>query len=427
MNKKKQIFLLPIIALILGVLGGYFWFRLNLSRGYTRIVRENSIPYVQPDCYSKHCDFSIKENEKVYLISFTNKRTSNLARVKMDCYVVDEGHRPAHNVIKIGRQDLVKVLEYNKKQSNPDFPASSRIAFNVEGYSNPGWGFIDTYNIIEEDSDWWLIRTESGKYGWVPNKIFFNDKDLRAGISVKQPQSATKQYTSQKNSSQKEIKHEEKPKSINNMASDYALNQMEPKSALISFHKAITNKQLRTAYSILSPDYQRFMRSFDNFARGYATTLRSDVVDMNTLQENNNSAILSYKLKAEDQFDGGKSIQYFVGKAKLVKIDGKWRIDSTEAKKASQNSSLPTNTANATVSDTAFKKTVGTITGNDVNVRKGPGIDYKSLGVFFKGDKVRIVNSSRNSLNEIWYKIEFDNPTAGLIVGWVKSDFIIIN
>ena len=77
-------------------------------------------------------------------------------------------------------------------------------------------------------------------------------------------------------------------------------------------------------------------------------------------------------------------------------------------------------------SDKAFKKKVGTITGDDVNVRKGPGIDYKSLGFFYKGDKVRVVDSNRNSINETWYKIEFDNPTAGLIVGWVRSDYISI-
>ena len=79
------------------------------------------------------------------------------------------------------------------------------------------------------------------------------------------------------------------------------------------------------------------------------------------------------------------------------------------------------------ISNNKLKIKVGTITGNDVNVRKGPSVDYTSLGVFFKGDKVRIVDSNTNSLNETWYKIEFDNPKVGLIVGWVRSDFININ
>lgn len=74
----------------------------------------------------------------------------------------------------------------------------------------------------------------------------------------------------------------------------------------------------------------------------------------------------------------------------------------------------------------AFKSTEGIITGNDVNVRKGPGVTYDSLGVFFKGDKVRLVDID-NSTKETWYKIEYDNPKAGLITGWVRSDFINTN
>ena len=426
MNKKKLLFFIPLIALILGVFGGYFSFKSTLEKSGQRVVRKNCTPFVQPDRYSKHTDFSITENEKVYLVYFTNKRTSNLAMVKMDCYVTDEGHHPTHhNTVKIGRQDLVKVLEYNKKQTNPNFPASSRIAFNVEGFTDPGWGFVDTDNIIEEENDWWLIRTESGKFGWVPNEIFFNDNDINGAYRVKKSQSAFKQDANQINKQLKSVPVQNiNPTDKSKSAPDYMANQMSPKNAFFSFHKAITNKQLRTAYTILSPDYQRFVGGFEKFAPGYDNTISSEIVELKTLNETSDHATYTYKLKAVDREGGGTKTQYFIGKAKLIKIDGQWRIDSTEAKKASQNSSLPTNTVNSTVSKA---KTVGTITGNDVNVRKGPGVDYKSLGVFFKGDKVRIINSSRNSLNETWYKIEFDNPTAGLIVGWVRSDFININ
>ncbi len=68
----------------------------------------------------------------------------------------------------------------------------------------------------------------------------------------------------------------------------------------------------------------------------------------------------------------------------------------------------------------------GIINANEVNVRKGPGKNYKSLGVFFKGDKLRLVNEASDaeggSIN--WYQIEFDNPQVGLIKGWVRKDFI---
>ena len=81
---------------------------------------------------------------------------------------------------------------------------------------------------------------------------------------------------------------------------------------------------------------------------------------------------------------------------------------------------------NLTSSDKVLNKAVGTITGNDVNVRTGPGVSFKSLGVFYKGDVVRIVETARNSNNEIWHRVEFDNPKVGLVVGWVRTDFILI-
>ena len=118
------------------------------------------------------------------------------------------------------------------------------------------------------------------------------------------------------------------------------VNQNSPKEVFLSFHKAITNKQMEEAYNILSPDYQRFMKSYDNFANGYTTTLLSDIVELTTLHEDNNTATYTYKLKAVDREGSGTKTQYFAGKAKLINIDGRWRLDSTEAKRlSSQNNS----------------------------------------------------------------------------------------
>ena len=91
------------------------------------------------------------------------------------------------------------------------------------------------------------------------------------------------------------------------------------------------------------------------------------------------------------------------------------------------NNQNRTNTLNnQTAPGNVNKKAEGIITGNDVNVRTGPGVNFKSLGVFYKGDIVRIVETNRNVNNEIWHKIEYDNPKAGLIVGWVRTDFIAV-
>lgn len=105
------------------------------------------------------------------------------------------------------------------------------------------------------------------------------------------------------------------------------------RDTFISFHQAITNTQLRTAFEILSPDYQRFMKSYDHFASGYTTTLRSEVTDLKVLYEDNHSAAYEYTLKAVDREGNGQKVQYFAGKVKLIKLDGIWRIDSTEAKR----------------------------------------------------------------------------------------------
>ena len=159
-----------------------------------------------------------------------------------------------------------------------------------------------------------------------------------------------------------------------------AVKQDTARNAFISFHTAITNRKLADAYNILSPDYQKFMRSYDNFARGYATTLRSDVVELNTIQEGTYTAVLTYKLKSEDQVESGKSIQYFIGKAKLIKLDDKWRIESTEAKKASQNSKAPVNLATITAK-------------GEVNLRAYPSTNANSVGIVREGDWVEVLET----------------------------------
>ena len=126
------------------------------------------------------------------------------------------------------------------------------------------------------------------------------------------------------------LKSEQKQQNISSVNNN---NNVGARNTFISFHQAITNGQLRTAFNILSPDYQKFMQSYDHFARGYTTTLRSDIVDLKVLHEDNYSATYAYTLKAVDREGNGQKIQFFAGKAKLININGRWRIDSTEAKR----------------------------------------------------------------------------------------------
>ena len=66
----------------------------------------------------------------------------------------------------------------------------------------------------------------------------------------------------------------------------------------------------------------------------------------------------------------------------------------------------------------------GTITGNEVNIRTGPGANYKSLGVFFQGDYVTLLNKISAADGDTWYEVKYYNKDAGWIQGWVNGNYI---
>ena len=115
---------------------------------------------------------------------------------------------------------------------------------------------------------------------------------------------------------------------------------------------------------------------------------------------------------------------FFKDRNGIYNIPGNGGFKSTNSPAQAKETNNTKNNPNTSVpSEEHSKKSEGIITGDEVNVREGPGVNYKSLGVFFKGDKVRLVDIS-SSTKETWYKIEYDNPKAGLITGWVRSDYI---
>ena len=56
----------------------------------------------------------------------------------------------------------------------------------------------------------------------------------------------------------------------------------------------------------------------------------------------------------------------------------------------------------------------GTVTGNAVNLRSGPGTDYQIIGSRDKGSTLRVTGVSSN-----WYKVELDGST-----GYIRSDYL---
>lgn len=58
----------------------------------------------------------------------------------------------------------------------------------------------------------------------------------------------------------------------------------------------------------------------------------------------------------------------------------------------------------------------GTVTGNTVNVRSGPGTDYSKVGSVAKGDTVKILGTEGN-----WYRISIGNVTGYVSAEYVKQ------
>ena len=59
------------------------------------------------------------------------------------------------------------------------------------------------------------------------------------------------------------------------------------------------------------------------------------------------------------------------------------------------------------------------ITGNEVNVRSGPGTNQDKLGKVTEGQSFKCLGSTTNSSGQLWYKIQYTSSQAG----WVISDY----
>ncbi|MBR1421518.1 MAG: DUF805 domain-containing protein [Selenomonadaceae bacterium] len=95
---------------------------------------------------------------------------------------------------------------------------------------------------------------------------------------------------------------------------------------LTDFHRNITNRNYSAAYSCLSYNFRTHM-DFDGWAQGFRTTVSSEAQDIKIYSENSNFIVLTYILKATDNFNGREVVNYFNGTANLIFEDGNWKID----------------------------------------------------------------------------------------------------
>ena len=321
----------------------------------------NTVSDKTPEIKNNISDITQKVKEKA--VELSSNFSDNKTESADNSDAVTTTSNPGESESKTNENDLangetVELKEANRTVLNDSFTVSKD---KLTGINNK---LVIALIVVA------LLIGGAGSY-----ILFGRSSDDKKSVAQSQPN--TTQQTTKPIESVPAPKPVEKPTPP---VQQFEVDQKSPRNAFISFHTAITNRQFADAYNILSPGYQNFVRGYDNFARGYATTLRSDIVDLNSIHEDNSSAVLTYKLKAEDQVESGKAIQYYIGKAKLLKINGQWRIDSTEARKASQDSKASVNLATITAK-------------GEVNLRAYPTTNANSVGVVREGDLVEILET----------------------------------
>lgn len=116
-------------------------------------------------------------------------------------------------------------------------------------------------------------------------------------------------------------------------SSDVSL-EAEAISFFKNYHRAITNKDYRSAYNCLSSEMKRSLGSYDTYCNGYVNTIYSSVTRTNVLLVTGNTIKVEYDLQAKDYSNSsGTIIQRFTGVVLLQKNGDVWKIVDNHARK----------------------------------------------------------------------------------------------
>lgn len=74
---------------------------------------------------------------------------------------------------------------------------------------------------------------------------------------------------------------------------------------------------------------------------------------------------------------------------------------------------------NPTTEKISLRNDIGYINGNEVNIRKGPGLNYDSIDKVNKGLKVKILNTINDKYGTKWYEVSYSNKN-----GYVRYDLV---
>ena len=99
--------------------------------------------------------------------------------------------------------------------------------------------------------------------------------------------------------------------------------------ALYEFHVAITKKDYKKAYNLLTPEEQKTSAPPDQFGQGYSDVISSTVMEAYPRSTDGNTVFVEYLLEAKDKTPSGISVKYYKAFADLHRINGEWKIGRT--------------------------------------------------------------------------------------------------
>ena len=107
--------------------------------------------------------------------------------------------------------------------------------------------------------------------------------------------------------------------------------------AFINYHKAITNRNYREAYEMLSYKQRERVGSFDSYAEGYTNTISSEVSDLRLISSDSDSYTFDYTLTARDRYQGNRvKVMTFKGQVTMAKDQKDWFIRQAQSKKVNE-------------------------------------------------------------------------------------------
>ncbi len=114
-------------------------------------------------------------------------------------------------------------------------------------------------------------------------------------------------------------------------------NEQDAANTLNKYYQSISNRNMQTAYNILSDDMQSHMGSLESFQSGYQTTLSNRISNVSVVSSDPGRVVLSYTLTSRDKSGSGIKVQTFQGTATMSSQSGSWHIVDLSVKKAGEH------------------------------------------------------------------------------------------